>query len=297
MSEEAFETITGFTPQQVQQWIKNIGNYLMDFIKDHIPALFEFGARCLVALLIFVVGRSIIRWICKKVRHSFEKKETDIGVMHFTDSLLKVILYLLLFLGIIANMGIELSSVAMVFASAGVGITLALQESLSNLAGGVFLLALKPFKVGDYIIESTNNMEGTVQDIRLFYTMLSTLDSREIMIPNGQLMGNSLTNISANEERQLDLKIQISYQSDLKKAKQIIEQIFRADERILDDKDIYVFVSHLGEHAVVLGARGWAKRPDYFHTLWDVQEKIKLAFDEEGIVIPFNQITVHMEDR
>ena len=293
---EIFKTITGFTLHEVQHGIKNIGNYLMESIKNHLPALFEFGVRCLVAILIFVVGRSIIRWVRRRVRHSFEKKETDIGVMHFTDSLLKAILYLMLFLVITANMGIELSSVAVIFASAGVGITLALQESLSNLAGGIFLLALKPFKVGDYIIESTNGMEGTVQDIQLFYTILSTLDSREVIIPNGQLMSNSLTNISGIEERQLDLKIQISYKSDLKKAKQIIEQIFRADERILDDKDIYVFVSKLGEHAVVLGARGWAKRQDYFHTLWDVQEKIKLAFDEEGIVIPFNQFTVHMED-
>ena len=291
---EIFKTITGFTLQEIRLGLKGLGGYLMESIKNHLPALFEFGVRCLVALLIFVVGRSIIRWVRRRVRRSFEKKETDIGVMHFTDSLLKAILYLMLFLVITANMGIELSSVAVVFASAGVGITLALQESLSNLAGGIFLLALKPFKVGDYIIESTNGMEGTVQDIRLFYTMLSTLDSREVMIPNGQLMSNSLTNISANEERQLNMKIQISYRSDLKKAKGIIEQILRADERILKDKDIYVFVSQLGEHAVVLGARGWAKQPDYFHTLWDVQEKIKLAFDEEGIVIPFNQITVQM---
>ena len=296
MSEEAFETITGLTPQEVEQGVKNLGDYLRETLKDHIPLLFEFGVRCLVAFIIFLVGRSVIQWVRGRVRHSFEKREADIGAMKFTDSLLKALLYLLLLLMIAANLGIELSSITVIFASAGVGITLALQESLSNLAGGIFILLLKPFKVGDYIIESTNKMEGTVQEIRLFHTMLWTLDSRLVVIPNGQLINNSLTNITANEERQLDLKIQISYNSDLKKAKQIVERILRQDERILENKDLYVFVDKLGEHAVVLGARAWAKKADYFHVLWDTQEAIKLTFDEEGIVIPFNQVTVHMAD-
>ena len=292
MSGETFETITGMTPQEVEEGIKGFGDYLKETIKDHIPSLLEFGIRCLLALVIFLIGRSIIRWVRKRVHNSFVKKDADIGTVHFTDSLLKAVLYLLLVLAIAANLGVELSSITVIFASAGVGVTLALQESLSNLAGGVFLLLLKPFKVGDYIIESTNNMAGTVQDIRLFYTTLSTMDSRLVVIPNGQLMSNSLTNISANEERQLDLKIQISYSSDLKKAKQVIEEILKADERILNDRDLYVFVDKLDEHAVVLGARAWAKRSDYFHALWDIQEAIKLAFDDAGIVNPFHQVMV-----
>lgn len=294
MSDETFEAITGLTPQEVGQGVKGFGSYLKETITDYIPVLFEFGVRCLAAFIIFLIGRSIIRWTRGKVRHSFEKRDADIGTMKFTDSLLRAVMYLVLLLLIAANLGLELSSITVVFASAGVGITLALQESLSNLAGGILILILKPFKVGDYIIESTNKMEGTVQEIRLFFTTLSTLDSRLVVIPNGKLTSSILTNISANEERRLDLKIHISYSSDLRKAKQVIEQILRTDERILTNRELYVFVDKLGEHAVVLGARAWAKESDYFHVLWDIQETIKLTFDEEGIVIPFNQVTVHM---
>lgn len=296
MPDNTLETLTDLARQEIEQEVKSLGDQVQEAIIDHFPALFEFGARFLTALLIFVVGRSVIGWLRRRVRHSFEKKKADIGVMKFTDSLIKVLMYLALLLMAAANMGIELSSITVFFASAGVGITLALQESLSNLAGGVFILLLKLFKVGDYIIESTNKMEGTVQEIQLFYTVLCTLDSRLVVIPNGQLTSNSLTNISAKEERQLDLKIQISYDSDLRKAKQVIERILREDKHILDNRDLYVFVDNLGESAVVLGARAWAKKSDYFHALWNIQETIKLAFDEEGIIIPFNQVTVHMAD-
>lgn len=296
MSEETLETLTDLARQEIEQEVKSFGDQLQAVIIDNFPALFGYGLKLLTALLIFIVGRYIIRWIRGRTRRSFEKKNADIGVMKFTDSLMKVLMYLVLLLMVAANLGIELSSITVIFASAGVGITLALQESLSNLAGGVQILLLKLFKVGDYIIESTNKMEGTVQEIQLFYTMLCTLDSRLVVIPNGQLTSNSLTNVSANEERQLDLKIQISYDSDLRKAKQVIERILREDERILDDRVLYVFVDNLGESAVVLGARAWAKKSDYFHALWDIQETIKLTFDEEGITIPFNQVTVHMEN-
>ena len=296
MPEETLETLTDLARQEIEQEVKSFGDQLQAIIIDNFPALFGFGIRFLAALLIFIVGRYIIRWIRGRLLRSFEKKNADIGVMKFTDSLMKVLMYLVLLFMVAANLGIELSSITVIFASAGVGITLALQESLSNLAGGVQILLLKLFKVGDYIIESTNKMEGTVQEIQLFYTMLCTLDSRLVVIPNGQLTSNSLTNVSANEERQLDLKIQISYDSDLRKAKQVIERILREDERILDDRVLYVFVDNLGESAVVLGARAWAKKSDYFHVLWDIQETIKLTFDEEGITIPFNQVTVHMEN-
>lgn len=296
MPEETLDALAGLTPQELEQGVKSIGEQLQAAVANHIPALFEFGVRCLVAFLIYIAGRSIIGWVRRRVRHSFEKENADVSALKFTDSLVKVLLYLVLLLVVAANLGIELSSITVLFASAGVGITLALQESLSNLAGGVFILLLKPFKVGDYIIESTTNIEGTVHEIQLFYTMLWTLDSRLVVIPNGHLTSNILTNVTANEERQLDLKIQISYESDLKQAKRIVERILRNDPRVLNDRDVYVFVDKLGDHAVILGARAWAKKTDYLCTLWDVQEKIKLAFDSGGIVIPYNQVTVHMAE-
>ena len=140
------------------------------------------------------------------------------------------------------NLGIEVSSITALFAAAGVGISLALQGTLSNLAGGVQILFLKPFVVGDYIIEDTNKNEGTVKEIKVFYTKLSTLDNKTIVIPNGILTGNSLTNVTAKAERQLDLKVGISYQSDLKKAKDTLEKLIQENPNIIKEEEWKVFV-------------------------------------------------------
>ena len=187
-----------------------------------------------------------------------------------------------------------MSSVTALFAAAGVGISLALQGTLSNLAGGVQILFLKPFVVGDYIIEDTNKNEGTVKEIKVFYTKLSTIDNKTIVIPNGILTGNSLTNVTAKAERQLDLKIGISYGSDLKKAKNLLEQMLEDNPRIIKDEEWKVFVDSLGDSAVILGIRAWVKTEDYWPTRWKLLEEIKLTFDAEGIEIPYNQMTVHI---
>lgn len=269
-------------------------NALVQFVQDHIPNLIAYGIRILIALVIFVIGRFLIKWIRKRVRHSFDRTNADKGVAQFTDSMLKFGLYLLLILAVAANLGIELSSITVLFAGAGVGVTLALQGSLSNFAGGVLILLLKPFVVGDYIIEDNGKNEGTVKEIQIFYTKLTTIDNKTVVIPNGTLANHSLTNVTARDERQLDLKIGISYESDLKKAKQILERMLNENENIIKDEDINVFVDSLGDSSVVLGIRAWVKTEEYWKTRWGLLEEIKLTFDEEGITIPYNQITVHM---
>ena len=158
---------------------------LVQYLQDHIPDMVSFGIRLLIALLIFLIGRFLIRWIRKSVSNSFIRRDADQGVRQFTDSFLKFLLYTILMIIIAANLGIELSSITMLFASAGVGISLALQGTLSNLAGGVQILLLKPFVVGDYIIEDTNKNEGTVKEIQVFYTKLTTVENKTIVIPNG----------------------------------------------------------------------------------------------------------------
>lgn len=272
-------------------------NGLLNFLQEHIPDLIQFGIRVLIAVLIFLIGRMLIKWIRKRVRRSFEKSNADRGVMTFTDSFLKFGLYVLLLLVTVANLGVELSSITVIFASAGVGISLSLQESLSNLAGGVLILMLKPFVVGDYIIEDGNKCEGTVKEIQIFYTKLTTVDNKTVVIPNGALANNSLTNVTAKAERQLDLRVGISYHSDLKKAKQLLEQMLRSTSSIIKDEELKVFVDELGENAVVLGVRGWVKTDEYWQTRWDLLENIKLTFDAEGIQIPYNQIMVHMSEK
>lgn len=288
------EIIQETAGQSLQEVGENVSS-IVQYFQEHIPNIVDFGIRCLVALAIFFVGRFLIKWIRKRVKHSFERTNADRGVAQFTDSFLKFALYLFLILVVAANLGINLSSITVLFASAGVGISLALQESLSNLAGGVLILLTKPFVVGDYIIEDTNHNEGTVKEIQIFYTKLTTVDNRTVVIPNGTLANGSLTNVTDKDERQLDLKIGISYQSDLKKAKLLTEHLLTEHQGILKDKGYKVFVDSLGDSAVILGVRAWVKTEEYWDIRWNLLEQIKLTFDSEGIEIPFNQLTVHME--
>ena len=288
------EIIQETAEQSLQEVGENVSS-IVQYFQEHIPNIVDFGIRCLVALAIFFVGRFLIKWIRKRVKHSCERTNADKGVAQFTDSFLKFALYLFLILVVAANLGINLSSITVLFASAGVGISLALQESLSNLAGGVLILLTKPFVVGDYIIENTNHNEGTVKEIQIFYTKLTTVDNRTVVIPNGTLANGSLTNVTDKDERQLDLKIGISYQSDLKKAKLLTEHLLTEHQGILKDKGYKVFVDSLGDSAVILGVRAWVKTEEYWDIRWNLLEQIKLTFDSEGIEIPFNQLTVHME--
>ncbi len=266
-----------------------------EFVGKHIPDFVQFGIRALVAVLIFFVGRFLIRWLRKRVKYFFNRTNADAGVAQFTDSILKFGLYVVLVMIILANLGVELSSFMALFAGAGVGVTLALQGTLSNFAGGVLILMLKPFKVGDYIIEDTNKDEGTVKEIQIFYTKLTTVDNKTIVIPNGMLTNNSLTNVTAKNERQLDLRISISYGADLKKAKHLLEAMLVEDEKIMTETAEWsVFVDSLGESAVVLGVRAWVRTDEYWPVRWALLERIKLEFDEEGIEIPYPQMTVHV---
>lgn len=270
-------------------------NTFVQYFQDHILDIIEFGVRVLIALLVLFVGRALIKWIRKSVRRSFERTNADTGVAQFTDSVLKFGLYLILILIVCSNLGIELSQITVLFASAGVGVSLALQGTLSNFAGGVLILLLKPFTVGDYIIEHTNKNEGTVKEIQVFYTKLTTIDSKTIVVPNGMLANNSITNVTAQDERQLDIKVSVSYQSDLKKAKRLLDEMLMKNPNILKDKDINIFVDCLGDSSIIIGVRAWAKTEHYWPTYWALLEEIKLTFDEEGIEIPYQQVHVHID--
>lgn len=284
---------TNEVAEVTQQTVKEVSRFAQ-YIQDNIPTLIGFGIRVLLALVFFFIGRILIKWIRKIVRRSIERSSADKGVEQFVDSVLKFALYFLLIFSIASKFGVDTTSVAALIASGGVAIGLALQGSLSNFAGGVLILLLKPFEVGDYIIEDSNGKEGTVKEIQIFYTKLSTIDNKTIVIPNGMLTNNSLTNATAKDERRLDLKLSISYSADLKKAKMLIENIIRQDESILKDDEIVVFVDDLADSAVVIGARAWVKNEEFWPTKWRLLETIKLTLDEHGVEIPYPQLTVHM---
>lgn len=292
------DTTIADTTQEVtdatQEAVKQV-NQLTQYVQDSIPGLITFGLKVLAALVAFFIGRLVIRWIRKIVRRSFERSGADKGVEQFVDSLLKYGLYALLVFSLISSLGFDTTSVAAVLASGGVAIGLALQGSLSNFAGGVLILLLKPFVVGDYIIEDTNGKEGTVKEIQIFYTKLSTIDNKTIVIPNGMLTNNSITNATAKDERQLDLRVSISYDADIRQAKSVIENLLIKDECIIKNEQINVFVHELEDSAVVLGIRAWVKNEEYWETRWRLLEEIKLLLDENGIEIPYPQMTVHMQ--
>lgn len=271
-------------------------NQFTAYLQENIPNIIEFGVKVLFAILFFLVGRAVIKWIRKIVRHSMERSNADVGVRQFVDSVLKVVLYFILLFSIATKFGVDAASVAALIASGGVAIGLALQGSLSNFAGGVLILLLKPFEVGDYIIEDTNKNEGTVKEIQIFYTKLSTIDNKTIVIPNGILTNNSLTNATAKDERRLDLKVDISYEASIKEAKAVIETILKNDEAVLQDEDINVFVDALGESSVVLGARAWTKNEDFWLAKWRILEEIKEQLDAHHISIPYQQLMVHMAE-
>ena len=283
------ETDSADTVQQAAEHVSR----LPDFLEEQLPSLMQFGMKVIFALVVFFIGRFLIQWVRRIVRRSLERSRADRGVAQFVDSLLKFLLYSLLLFSIATNVVLDTATVSAAVASCGVALGLALQGSLANFAGGVLILVLKPFEVGDYIVEDTNKNEGTVKEIQIFYTKLSTVDNKTIVIPNGILTNNSLTNFTANEERQLDLKVDIAYGADLSKAKSLLEEMLLADESVLQDQEIRIFVDHLGESSVVLGARAWVKNEEYWPARWRLLEKIKLCFDENGIEIPYRQVVVH----
>lgn len=271
-------------------------NNIQSLVDTKSSILLRFGIKVLLVIIIFIIGHKLIGWVRKLVQRSMERANTDAGIRQFADSLLKYGLHIMLVVVLANSLGIESTSMAALVASGGMTVSLAMQGSLSNLAGGILILTLKPFVVGDYIIEDTHKNEGTVKEIQIFYTKLATIDNKTIVIPNGALANNSLTNVTAKEYRQLDLRVDISYDSDLKKAKQLLQGILENDPSIVSDKEINVFVDNLGDSSVVIGLRAWVKTEEYWESRWRILENVKLTLDENQIEIPYNQLQVHLDN-
>ena len=264
------------------------------WVEGMIPQVIEFVLQIALAFVAIIIGMKLIKWVRKLLRMSLEKQQADTGLIQFLDSLVKYGLYLLLGLSILSHFGVQTTSIVAAIGSVGVAIGLALQGSLSNFAGGVIVLLLKPFKVGDYIIQGS--LEGTVTEIQLFYTTLTTGDNKKIIIPNGQLADNSLINASAAEFRRVDINVGISYQSDMKTAKEILLNLGESDADTLKEegKAPMAAVSELADSSVNLILRVWTPTAKYWDVKFRLTEAVKNAFDEAGIEIPYNQLDVHV---
>lgn len=251
------------------------------------------GIRILLAIVAFFIGVQIIKLLRKILKKSLQRARADVGVVQFLDSFIKVLLYVLLIFLIASGFGLDAASIVALLGSAGVAIGLAIQGSLSNFAGGVLILLLKPFKVGDYIKEDTKGNEGTVSEIQLFYTKLQTPDNRVIILPNGTLANTSMTNVTEASVRRLDITVGIAYDSDIKLAKEALQEMLDKDEAVLEDKEQLVFVDQLAESSIHLGIRCWVYKEDYWTAKWRLTEETKYTLDGVGITIPFPQLDVH----
>lgn len=247
-------------------------------------------AYCLLA---FFIGRKLIAALTRLVRGMLEKSKVNQGAVTFVTSLIKIGLYVMMALWIAVRFGLKESSVAALVASAGVGLGLALQGDLSNLAGGFQILLFQPFRVGDYI--ETQGNEGTVQKIEILHTILQTMDNRKVVVPNGSLVNHVIVNATSAEKRKLEIKIGVSYDDKLDAAKMVLERIIREEERVLDGEEYQVFVAELAESSVVLGFRCWVKTEDYYPVLWKMNERIKEEFELAGIHIPYRQLDVNLK--
>lgn len=293
MTETTEEPSTGIM-QNPEETVKK-ANELVQHLKDFLPSIISFGINVIIALVIYWVGRIIIKLLLKIIKKFFDRTKLEISVSRFLLSLIKTVLHVILILVVLDTVGIKTTSFIAVLGTAGLAIGLALQGSLSNFAGGVLILLLKPFKVGDYIIEQSGGKEGTVSKIDLFYTTLITVDNKITVIPNGILSNSSLTNVTALDTRRVDFQVGISYDSDISKAKEVMENAARENELVLKDKEIFVFVSDLDSSQVTMGLRVWTNTSDYWTVKFALIEDIKNKLDKNGIEIPFNQLVVHMD--
>lgn len=266
---------------QIAKWLKILGDWTVAFV-----------GKIIVALLIYFVGKKLIHFLLKLIKRSFIHANTDEGVINFVSSMGKILGNIILVTIIAAYIGIETSSFVAVIGSAGLTIGLALQGSLANFAGGVLILIMKPFRMGDYII--LPDQEGKVHGIDIFYTKLTTADNRLVVIPNGTIANSSIINTTNEDDRRLDIEVGISYSEDIQKVKKILVDIVETEALILRDKEIKIMVKDLASSSVMMGVRVWVSTGDYWTVRWSMLEKIKMEFDKNKVEIPYDQLDVHL---
>lgn len=264
------------------------------FLAELPEKAFHLGLRVVLAGLAFMIGMQLIRLIRSILKKALLRSHIDESAVRFIDSFVKFSMYFVLILMIASGLGVDAASILALLGSASVAVGLAIQGSLSNLAGGVLLLVLKPFTAGDYIKDGQGN-EGTVEAVDIFYTQLVTPDNRMVVLPNGTLANGTITNFTLRGERRFDIPVAISYEDDIRKAKAVIERILQEDAAVLKERETMVFVDSLGDHGVNLNARGWTLTADFWPAKWRITEQIKYALEEAGISIPYWQMDVHVE--
>jgi len=257
-------------------------NYVIPFLTNFV-----------IAAIIFFGGRYVIKLLMALIRKLFERSGWDQILIDFVCAIVNAILLLVVIVAALDQLGVNTTSLIALIGAAGLAVGLAMQNSLQNFAAGVMLIVFRPFKAGDFV--EAGGVSGVVEAISIFTTTLRTPDNREIIIPNGKIYDGTITNFSARPTRRVDLVFGIGYGDDIKKAKEVIDKLIADDERILKDPEPLVAVGELGESSVNFRVRPWVNSEDYWAVYFDLTERVKLAFDENSISIPFPQMDVHLD--
>ena len=281
--------------QAVQEDLQQLKpNMILETIRGWVPGMLTLGYRILIAVVIVMIGVRAAHIVREMLKKTFNRMEMDVSLSRFLLALINAGIYALVLFMALERIGIPSASIVAVIGSAGVAVALSLQGSLANFAGGILILMMRPFRVLDYIVSA--GAEGTVQNIGLVYTTLVTVDNRTITVPNGSLSNAIITNVTAQEKRRVDVEIGIGYASDMKRAKEILQQVYAEHPLVLPNDGITVYVGELAESAVIIGGRGWTRTEDYWTVRWAILETVKERFDAAGIEIPFNQMDVNIRN-
>ncbi len=265
--------------------VDDVGNLITTYV---IP----FALDLLIAIVIFVVGRFIVKQVVKLVGKALSKSKYDDMLVDFLKSILSAVLTLIVVIVALSQLGIDTTSLVAILGAAGLAIGLSLQGSLSNFAAGVMLLVFKPFKAGNFV--EAGGASGVVDSIGIFTTTMHTVDNKKVIVPNGAIYSDNITNYSAMDTRRVDMTFGVGYEDDIKKVKEVLTEMINADERVLQDPAPQVALAELGDSTVNFIVRPWVKSGDYFGVMLDFTEAVKLRFDEEGISIPYPQMDVHV---
>jgi small conductance mechanosensitive channel len=252
----------------------------------------EFGINLVTAILIFYVGRLMVRVLTRGMRKVMEAQQVDKTLVSFASNLISMVLLTFVIIAAVSQLGIQTASFIAVLGAAGLAVGLALQGSLSNFAAGVLIVFFRPYKVGDFV--EAAGVSGSVMEVQILTTILKTGDNKRVIVPNAQIMGSIITNYSANDTRRIDMVIGVSYDDDLDKVRSTLEDIIAAEDRVLDEPACTIAVSALADSSVNFVVRPWVATPEYWNVLFDLTETIKKRFDKENITFPFPQQDVHL---
>lgn len=270
------------TASELQKWFQSLGEQA-----------FHLLVRILLALVLLFIGSKLIKFLLKKFQKSRLYQRMDPGLATFTSSAAKVVLYILLVLILMGVLGVETTSFLALFTSGGVAVALAFQGAVSNLAGGVMILLFHPFRVGDYI--ETTELAGTVKEINVLYTVITTPDNKRVTVPNGTLTNMAITDYSAETTRRVDLTFSAAYSSDIDKVKAVMLREAGAHEKVLKTPEPQARLKAQSASSLDFILRVWCRPEDYWDIFYDLNESVKKAFDQNGIVIPFPQVDVHVQ--